>query len=157
MKIILDASPIIFLAKLNAFDLLKDFQCFVPQAVVNELFQKDIPERELLKKFLSQKSVKILITKKDTTFSPSLGRGETSVLALAVEKKIPNVIIDDRRAFYVALTLKLRPKGILWVFLDNFEKKKISTLQAKHYFYELLEQGFYIDEKLIGRLLQKLE
>jgi predicted nucleic acid-binding protein len=121
-EVISDTSPLQYLHQLGLLDLLPQLvgQVAVPQAVVDELEEgralgHDLPDVTSL----GWIGVRVPASTQYVA-SPTLGRGETEVLALALElpKGGAVVIIDDAKAREVAGRLGLRLTGTLGVLLD---------------------------------------
>ncbi|MBI5413406.1 DUF3368 domain-containing protein [Candidatus Peregrinibacteria bacterium] len=157
MKFAANSSVLIFLAKLDVLHLLEGFELFIPDAVKNELLAKESVEKDRLEKFLKQKTIKIIKIKKLRQFSAILGKGEMAVLNIAVEKKISDVLLDDRRARSLAKLHGLTPRGTIWVILNAFKNGVIDKKETKSLIYNLPSKGFRIDEVLFMEILKKID
>ena len=91
----------------------------------------------------------------------NLHEGEKKAFALCKERKIKNILIDDKEGFNTALILDLLPlrtTSLLIIFLD---KKLINFNEYKESLKKLSETSYFLDlstyEKLlsIGKNLQK--
>lgn len=157
MKFVSDSSPLIFLSKLDTLDLLQHHQIFIPTSVRNELLVKKSLECDRLKQFFTRKNVKIVEVKRKRQFSNALGRGEMEVINCALERKIPNVLIDDRRARSLSRIHGLHTKGTIWVIFSAYKRKNISKKELKRLIFELPAHGFRIDEVFLMRVLKEIE
>jgi predicted nucleic acid-binding protein len=121
-EVISDTSPLQYLHQLGLLDLLPRLvgHITVPQAVVDELeagraLGHNLPDVTSLG-WVGVRSP----TSTQQAASPDLGRGETEVLALALELHTDGavVIIDDAKAREAAGRLGLNLTGTLGVLLD---------------------------------------
>ncbi|MBI4234969.1 hypothetical protein HY604_01575 [Candidatus Peregrinibacteria bacterium] len=156
MKFVADCSPLIFLAKLDVFDLLNKDEILITFEVQEELLIKESPEKDKIVKFLSQKNVKIAKVLKPDNFSEVLGKGELSTINLALEKKIPNVLMDDRRARSLAKIRNLKPRGTLWLILRAYKNGLLNKTQTHDLIYDLPSIGFRIDQEFLFTILKNL-
>ena len=157
MKLVSNCSPLIFLAKLNSLELLSQDHVWVSFQVKEELLCKESEEKDKLEKFLSQKNVSIVKIKKDRHFSLMLGKGEMAAICLSLENKIPDVLLDDRRAYSLAKVHNLKPHGTLWIILRAYANKLIARTAARELIYELPAIDFRIDQKFLFQILKSLE
>lgn len=157
MRFVINASPLIFLAKLNALDLLRGHNIIVPLVVKEEILSKENIEKERLEIFLRRKHVSVASPKKEIRFSQSLGKGEMQVIQIAIEKKISHVILDDRRAWSFAKIHRLKVQGTLGIILISMKKGILKKKQAKQHILDLLRNGFYIDEKILLEVLNIID
>ena len=156
MKLVSNCSPLIFLAKLNFLELLSGDRLLVPSEVQEELLRKESVEKDKIQRFLSEKNVAVLKVKKSRDFSEALGKGEMATINLALEKKITNVLMDDRRARSLAKIHNLRPRGTLWIILRAYKNGVINKSQAREIIYELPSVGFRVDMEFLFQILKTL-
>lgn len=159
VKIVVNASPLIFLAKLERLDWLAGFQLWLPKAVERELFMGKRPEQDLIRNFCKAHRVTVKDHRKDrrTEFPPYLGEGEKAVIALALQQKIHTVFIDDHHARMIARSLGLRSKGTLGILLDQVHQRKVTKQEGKAIFQKFLKIGFRISEDLLIEVWKRLE
>ena len=157
MKLVSNSSPLIFLAKLNFLELLAKDQVFIPQAVCEELLAKESAEKDKLTRFFNEKNVTILNSKNHKIQSNSLGKGEMEAINLAVENKIPHVLMDDRRARSFAKIQNLEPLGTIWIILRAYKKHYLTKTQARDLIYDLPTVGFRIDQEFLFQILKKVD
>lgn len=150
---IVDASPLIALAKVGQTSLLQELsaELLIPGAVAEEVHAglPDDPARLLLESGLGE-----VISPRD--ISPrlsawSLGRGETEVLALGLERQGTTVVIDDAAARRCASALHVPMIGTLGVVVRARRLGKIVSAAAV--FRSLREAGFHLDERTIRRVV----
>lgn len=157
MQLVVNASPLIFLAKLDALFLLDKDRIFVPLKVKTEVQIKDVPEKEKLSAFFKQKNVSIENIGVRQLTSKKLGPGEESVISLALAKEITDVILDDLRARSLAEVKELNPHGTIWVILRGLKTKQINKQTAKNLLYKLASCGLRLDERLWLQAIKAVE
>lgn len=157
MKLISNCSPIIFLAKLNFLELLENDQVLIPDEVRKELLKKESVEKDRIEKFLNQKNVSTAKPSKIQNFSNNLGKGELAVISLALEKKVPHILMDDRRGRALARLHNLKTHGTLWIILRAYKNGLINKTQAQDLIYELPSVGFRIDQEFLFQVLKRLK
>ena len=165
---IINASPLIWLGKIGALDLLPQlFEKIITTVIVrNEVLQKEqAAERAILESaFSSWIEVKNpknnhLITKLQEL---QTHQGEASVLVLAKEfideNKKPVAIIDDLSARHVAKTMRIPIIGTLGILLRAVQSEIISKRQCKRFLKELIDETtFHMTAKIYSRLIGFLE
>jgi predicted nucleic acid-binding protein len=107
MAIIVDTSCLIILSKIEKIDCLKKLfkEVLIPQSVLNE-FGERVPD------FIEvyQKPLDSEILQRPQTF---LDKGESEVIALAIEKNAEGVVIDEKKGRKVAKRMGLKVIGTL--------------------------------------------
>ncbi|WP_069469915.1 hypothetical protein [Candidatus Marithrix sp. Canyon 246] len=126
MKVVSNTSPIIFLSKIEALDLLP--QCFdqvmIPPAVSNELGDLLPP------KYIEHTSISIAgqhFVKGALDMRRSLHIGELEAMVLAQETQANYVILDDKLARRKAQLMDLNVIGTIGVLLLAHQQKLILT------------------------------
>jgi predicted nucleic acid-binding protein len=116
-----NTSPLQYLHQVGLLDLLGILlgDVLVPPAVVDELavgrsLGVDLPDLDALTWVVVQAPSGLA----SLPTSPPIGPGESEVIALALERGDAVVVLDDRTARSVALSLGLRLTGTLGLLLD---------------------------------------
>lgn len=160
MIVVSDTSPINNLAAIGALDLLKELYgtVVIPEAVYQELTDPDFPvagatEVQTLEWIQTQAvSNRVLIE----ALSSELDPGESEAIALALEIKADQVLIDERRGRLVAARLDLRYTGILGVLVEAKAQELI--VAVKPLLDALMSQaGFWIAKPLYESVLVFVE
>ncbi len=152
MQLICNSSPLIALSTLEKAYILKTLftNIIIPEAVYNEVFTRGFSKFSM-PEFLTMEIVS------DKNLAESLqmqiGYGESEVIALALERKITRVIIDDKQARKIAENLGLKVMGTLGVLILAKEKQLITEI--KPLVLELIEKiNFRIDKKVLNKALK---
>lgn len=155
-RLVANTSPLILLSKIGYLHLLIDLcaELVIPKGVIDELFfHKEEQFRWEL--FLSSKNV---ISLKDYLQIPSciggwdLGKGESEVIAFAVEHSGYDVILDDLQARKCAHTFNVSVMGTVGIIL--FAKKKKHIAEASPLIKLLIESGLRFDIHWITKALE---
>lgn len=151
MRLVIDSSTIIGLAKINKLELLENYSFVVPEAVYKEVVIPDKIESEIIKKFL----VGRILYPKDrdlvNRLSKRLGLGESETIVLALELDAI-AILDDSLARKIARSLGARVKGLLWILLNKKEKGDLPRI--KPLLDELIHKNFRISPRLYKKVLE---
>jgi predicted nucleic acid-binding protein len=164
----INASPLIYLAKIGAINYLPKLftECITTKAVKLEVLkQKDAPEyiilEESFEKWLNLKepSNKNFIKKLEQLL---IHHGEASIIAIAKEfqKKSETrvLIIDDLAAREIARTLGLNITGSLGIILKALKTNLINMAKSKELLKTLVtETSFRISTPLYVKTLEEID
>lgn len=157
MIIVSDTSPINNLAAINHLHLLNQLYgtVFIPEAVYRELTDPNFPVAGATEvqtfdwiqtRTISDRTIV-------ETLSNELDIGEAEAIALAIEMKADQVLIDERRGRLVASRLNLRYTGILGVLVEAKSKGLIA--EVRPLLDALINKaGFWVAEPLYNSVLQ---
>lgn len=124
-SIVSDATPLIYLAKIKRYDLLKSVydNIIISQEVKIEIVDEGKklkkPDALVIEKEIVDGFIKVKKVGKLTETTLGLQLGELSTLSLAKELKIDEVLIDETIGRTAAKMIGLVPKGTLYVLLKN--------------------------------------
>lgn len=160
MIIVSDTSPINNLAAIGSLYLLQQLYTtvIIPEAVYRELTDPSFPVAGTIEvqtlEWIQTRSVS------DCTIiealSNELDRGEAEAIALALELKATQVLIDERRGRLVAARLNLRYTGILGILVEAKSKRLIPAV--KPLLDALINQaGFWIAAPLYDSVLRLVD
>ncbi|WP_375477817.1 DUF3368 domain-containing protein [uncultured Nostoc sp.] len=160
MIIVSDTSPINNLAAINHLHLLQQLYgtVLIPEAVYRELTDPNFPVAGAIEVqtfiWIQTRPVpdRILVE----ALSNELDIGEAEAIALALEMKADQVLIDERRGRMVAAMLNLGYTGILGILVEAKSQRLISAV--KPLLDALINQaGFWLAEPLYKRVLQLVD
>ena len=140
MKIIIaDSCSLILLSKCTLLaDLAVNFSVIIPEAVLNEVVNKEtiekFPDAKIVLSLVSAKKIKVVKVKvEEKSFPVSIDRGEMEALVLVKKTKGAILATDDGKAVkacrYFNLPFIISPKIVLELYrldLIDFEKAKSS-------------------------------
>jgi predicted nucleic acid-binding protein len=143
MILILDAAPVIFLAKINCLPLLAklfDADIFIPEAVRDELFGPEVPpdEERLLTAFLT--NCKTTRISEPETYAKALSFADNCILTLAHRENADMVLSNDRLLRKLAVIEEFRVVGTLGVLLHAKKKKLLTAKKALSVLDQLVEE-----------------
>jgi len=173
MLAVSNTSPLIFLTKVpELIDLLrKKFEkIIIPGEVYSEAVKKGLSsddhfirenalkiEKLVEKKFIEVRELKGEFVKLRGTLSESLGLGESAAIALALQEKIENVLIDERGATTIAKTFKLKPTPISLLPIEAFRKGQMGKEDALKLLDKLLVNNYYLGSEDYKKIISFLE
>ncbi|MDE0553239.1 MAG: DUF3368 domain-containing protein [Candidatus Poribacteria bacterium] len=153
---ILNASPIITLAKIGRLNLLVDLapEICIPQAVFSEIIAgpDDDPGRRALEDGWGKKLAKSY--SHPEVLGWSLGAGESEVLSIALEKSGWMAVIDDATARACARSFGVPVIGTLGVVLRA--KRRGLVTSASKIIRELSYAGLYLDDQFVRAVLKQV-
>ena len=161
MKVVMDASPAIFLAKIRCLKWVHalfgdDIQ--VTSSVREETMATgmDFGEAEELNNFFTRCSVKAV--QSSQRFSSALSGPDNDALALAVECGAKILICDDRILRVMAEAEGIRPVGTLGILLRAMREGWITPTEARRLVDVLVRQyGFRIGIEVYQSVLATIE
>jgi len=165
---ITNASPMIYLGKIGAINLLlKIFdEIYTTSEVIDEVIKKEMaPERNVLQQFIST-HVKVKNPKnqnlKSKIASLQIHIGEASIIVLAEElshnKEDPTLIIDDLAAREVAIAMNLPITGTIGIILRATKQKIITKKRAKYLIDQLVfKTNFHLSALVYAKTINYLD
>ncbi len=158
-RIVCDASPLIFLAKIDSITLLDAYEIYIPAQVEAEILESTKHKKQDATKITNYlqaqniKSEKIALMR---DLPRSLGQGERSVISLALRENIKRVLIDEAKARTIARFKGLVPRGTLRVLWDAYKEGIIGREDIESLTLDLIQKGYRIKGELIIEFLKKL-
>lgn len=159
MRLVSNASPLIFLAKIGKLDLLNNYEIIIPKQVYEEINKGSESKEDAQKiKTLVQKNIikieEVDIIKEIEPYN--LGKGEKAAICLAIKKKTDVVLLDERKARRIAKFYKLKPKGTIGILVDFWKANSITKEELNKSIKKLIEAGYRISDELIIKLLNEI-
>jgi predicted nucleic acid-binding protein len=167
MIAVINASPLIFLGKIGALNLLPKLfdEIVTTERVKNEVLRKEpAPEKIMLDQAFNtwlhiKKAHNPQLEKKLAEFA--IQQGEITILVLAFKflktKKQPITIIDDRAAREIARTMGLTVTGTIGIVLRSVEEDYISKSEGTRLLNKLSQEtDFRMSVSLYARLLSEI-
>lgn len=164
LPVILNAGPLMALAKLNALHLLQKLygQVLIPRSVYDEVvlegLRQGYEDARTLHLFLAQVQwnpvdVDRALIPQDLLQAP-LDRGERDTLALAVEMGGALVLMDETVGRKAARARGLPVRGSLGILIEAYRRGLIEDGQLRLYFDAMAHrQDIWISPALAARLL----
>jgi predicted nucleic acid-binding protein len=154
---VVNASPIILLAKVGLIDLLRGLgpPVVIPEAAVLEI-QRRGPS-DLGVQALAQATWLVSVDPgpiPPTVAAFSLGDGESAVLAHAMAHPGSGAIVDDQAARNAAAALTIPHQGTLGVII--FAKSQGLLPAARPVVEQLRQQGMYLSDQLMNQVLAQV-
>jgi len=164
MKATINASPLIFLAKIDKINLLgmilTDFR--VTDIVWEEAVKKGLEHRhveaEFIQRIVGNRVVEAEKEKAEKMAEKfSIYIGEASTILLAKKLYFEHVLVDDRVAIKVAKIMGLKPLSTLFILLEALKKHHLTYGQFVSCFEKLTSYGYYISPVLSREILKRAE
>lgn len=156
MRAGIDASPLIFLSKLDALDVLTYYEEVLTTA---EVLAEVVPETRAgnqealrVRQMLERGGIKEVTASGRLERDFGLGRGETSILVVAAQEILDEVILDDRAAIGVAKVLGLRVVSTPFLLLRECVDGRWSSQRFDAALDRLLEANYYLSPRLLERI-----
>ena len=152
-KLVINASPLIFLSKIDSLSLLAE--CFTniltPPAVVQEVRNLVLPA------FIQQVALSAEGSAYVRGATGRLHAGELETIVLAQEQKITHVALDDRLARNKASQSGLTSIGTAGLLLLAKNRRLISASTVKTNIHQLIhDQGLYLSQSVLKVIEAKL-
>lgn len=152
---IVNASPLICLDKIGALELLGSIYkyCWATEEVLSEIRAGE--NGDLLDKKLRQLPwIKIVEGREppEMLIEWNLGRGETSMIAAALQRPDLEVILDDRAAAKCARSFGLSLRGTIGALLLAKQEGKLKEIKSS--LDALIREGLWLSDKIVERTLK---
>ncbi|MGB0932525.1 MAG: DUF3368 domain-containing protein [Chitinophagales bacterium] len=146
--IIADASCLIALTNIGELEILqKVYEEITITPEIKEEFGDLLPDWIIIEEVLEKEKIALL--------ELQLDKGESSAIALALEKENSLLIIDERKGRVIAKKMGVAITGILGVII---KAKEIGVIEKVKPLIEKLESvEFRISEKLKNQILKKVK
>jgi len=164
MRATVNASPLIFLAKIGKLNLLDIIltQFCVSDIVWEETVEKGLShgyvEAELIRRFANRQVVEVKKEKaKKLAEKFSIHVGEASTILLAKKLNFEHVVVDDKVAIKVAKIMGLKPLSTPFILLKALREQHLTHKQFIGCFEKLIASGYYISPILSKEILKRAE
>jgi predicted nucleic acid-binding protein len=160
-RIVSNATPLIYLAKIDKLKLLKGIAhpVYIPEAVYQEVVVegKRLGEKDAyrVEKCINQGWLQIKEVKNLFSFDFPLHKGELEVISLAGQEGIKKVLIDDAKARSVADLSDLQPVGTLWVILQAVKNHMMDFDEFLSTLESIIHSGFYLKDEVYIKIIRK--
>ena len=126
MTLVADASPLIFLAKVDCLNLISRLfkgPVRIPESVRDEVLAPPTPtaEEQVLRSFLDRSRIEPVANPR--RFAAALSRADNDALTLAVRIRADLLLADDRLLRELARVEHIRPMGTLGILLRAQEQE----------------------------------
>jgi len=168
--LIINASPLIILAKINKLEILKkiyesvEIASSVYQEVVVKGLEINSIDAHIVKERIESKNIKVLALssefiekakKIESVYGIDIGEAETIALALQLNKK--EAIIDEISARDAAKAFGIKPIGTLRVLLIAYKNNLISKIDIKKLLNEMENSKYRFSPKVLIEFWDLLE
>ncbi len=167
-RIVADATPIVYLAKIGKLQLLKQLygDVVIPPKIREELLMGKHPEVPVIEEaydegWLEERALNQAAKSfqlKQLRNAPGLHEGESQAMALSYTGHLPLIIDeDDRTGRRIARLWGIEVKGTLRVILEAYEAGSMRYEETRELFRQLLAERFQVTAEIYERALALLE
>jgi predicted nucleic acid-binding protein len=161
MKVIVNATPLIALSKINKLELLNQLfdEVIVPYSVYHEVVIKGANKLGS-NNLLNANWIDIQQVSSATIINPlllGLDRGELDVIQLGVLINPDWVIIDEKLGRKIAKLMGLSVKGTLGILLTSFYSGSLSKQETLDLCQELVDNGIRLSSRVIDSIIAELD
>ncbi len=159
MKVVSNSSPLIILARIERFDLLREIfsEITIPDAVYAEVVVKGKGHPGSIEvknsNWIKKEEIVGMEFSKYLQNAFSLGSGEAESIVLAKELSADLLLMDDRRARLAAISEGIGIMGTVGIIEACYEKKLITDLST--IYQGMSNKGIRIGEDLLNNSLKK--
>lgn len=166
MNAVLNASPLIYLGKKRKTNLLRLLfeKVLVSTEVKDEIMKlEESPEAIQFRDALQEGWIEVGQPSENKTrqiakLFPEIDEGEAATIALALERRERNIIIDDAEARVAAEYFKLEVSGTLYIILEAYKRKIFkSKTEVTGTVNNMLRRGFYLSTEVYAKFLFLLD
>ena len=158
--VVCDASPLIFLAKLDLLELIAKVarrQIVVLECVAREVLSKQATPIELQRLQMWIQKVEVIDYEGSTFASDALSRSDHSTLAWAVENRAEWMIADERLLRRFAQAHGIKVMGFCGILMQAERQDHLSAERARECVNTAIrEHGLRISIALYQRILSQL-
>ncbi len=173
MELVLDATPLIYLARSGGLRILKDLKTriFVPRAVYEEVVvagrRHGKPGADLIDSYVKQGVITVRDSSRRIGISDvgagsvqdlerPLGRGEAGVLSLAQELGC-TAVIDEHVGRSIARLHGITVHGTVYLLVLGFEARSMTKTETISTFKRMVAEGWRISVEDYTSILEELE
>lgn len=167
LKVILDATPLIYLAKLGKIKLLKKLfdEVLVPEKVYQEVVvigkKEGYSDSLIVENAIKEGWIFVESVQSDKNLedhAPELDLGEIEVLGFGERYKEDEILllIDDAAGRKLAAAFGFDVKGTIYVLLKGYKNGILSKKETKELLNKLIQNGFRLSPEVYSRLLKEL-
>lgn len=165
-----NSSPLIAFGKINSLNLLFEVlgEIKISSSVYREVVEKGkkigAPDAILIDEKIGEKWIEVCDLDKKHELKcaairkiySSINLGEAETIALALQKKQKEVLIDERIARKVSKLYGLKPRGSLYVLVLAYKKGAIDLDELNDYFVKLTSSQFRVGPEVVNDFWKKI-
>jgi len=161
MRLVFDATPLIYLGKVRLLEKLKKLPVknYIPKSVYHEVveagFESDDAAyvKELVKEAVFE--IVEVTSLQSLEYNPHLDDADIDVLSYAKEKNII-AVIDEKAGRAAAEIEHIKNVGSVYILFLLLKKKIISGSELKNALDKMIEHGWFCSTDLYAYILSKL-
>ncbi len=152
---ICNASPIIFLSKIEKLQILKELfgKIYIPSSVKEEVIVEGKSEVFALRKAMEEGWISVVNPSDKKDFG--IGKGEQDAISLAIEQN-KNLIMGDAKGVKIVRTFGVDVLRTTSVILMCVKKRIFTKEKGIETINRILKEGYYISPFYYSQLIDKL-
>ncbi|MBN3951254.1 MAG: DUF3368 domain-containing protein [Nostoc sp. NMS7] len=160
MQIVLNSSPLIFLAKLSYLNQFIEYpdDFYIPESVAEEISAKSDSASQTIKTLINTGKLQVRTSSLISllnSLNQRLGKGESEAIALGIELNADYILLDDSTARREAKRLGLSIKGTLAVIKKINEDGKINIESLDSLYQQIIEIEFRVKRSLFDQIFSE--
>ncbi|MEH2385849.1 MAG: DUF3368 domain-containing protein [Nostoc sp.] len=160
MQIVLNSSPLIFLAKLSYLNQFIEYpdDFYIPESVAEEISAKSDPASQTIQTLINTRKLQVCTSSLITllnSLNQRLGKGESEAIALGIELNADYILLDDSTARREAKRLGLSIKRTLAVIKKINKDGKINIESLDSLYQKIIEIEFRVKRSLFDQIFSE--
>lgn len=158
MKVVSNTTPLIGLASIGRFDLLRQFfgELFIPKAVYDEVVVSGREEGGAKREVSAADWIKVVLVADQLAVEvllDDLDRGEAEVIVLAREINADWSLMDEKKGRRKLAQLGMKKIGTIGILLGAKQAGLLESVASE--IEQLRETGFSISQQVVERVLHQ--
>lgn len=158
---VLDATPLIYLAKADALEVIDGFDVVTTQEVYEEVVKHGKEAGASDARRVERYELNVVEASENETRErladvPGLSAADASVLALA-EEKGETAVMDEKRGRSVAEAEGIDVRGTAFLLLSAVKRNELSADEAREILDVMVEEGWYCSTSFYAKIVGRLE
>jgi len=158
---VLDATPLIYLGKMDALEVLDGFDVVTTRKVYDEVVtcgkEAGAPDARRVEKYdLNIVEAPENETHERLTDAPGLSDADASVLAL-VDERNATAVMDEKRGRSVADAEGIGVRGTAFLLLSAVKQDELTADRAREILDGMVDAGWYCSTSFYSKIVRKLE
>lgn len=158
---VLDATPLIYLAKAEALYVLNSFETVTSEGVYDEVVirgkEADAPDARRVERYEPE----VVEAPENTTYrrlsdAEGLSDADAEVLALA-EARDATAVMDEKRGRVIAEAEGIDVRGTAYLLLSSVKRGDVGAEEARGILDRMVESGWYCSTSFYAKVVEKLE
>lgn len=164
---VLDATPLIYLAKTDHLDVLAEVpeQCLIPERIENEVVttghDEGYPDARRIEEAIQNGILTVVSAPQSDVFerlqrNEQLTAADSAVLAVAADRN-GVAVMDEQYGRDIAAVENIPTRGTVYLVLSVVKEGEMPVERADRLIDEMIERGWYCSPRLYKRIQNELD